>query len=166
MAFFCAVRLPLQCLRHSASLFLSLPGRACPLLLFRSRPTTIRRRVQTKSNLRYWLLCDYTCDLIYLLDLLIVKPRLTFMHDGVTVVGRIPNIFICLRKKCHCFVLFVLFSEASIGNAKALHAKRRVQAGSARADAAGSADVLPDRANLRLALLSPVEGISFFDPIF
>jgi len=40
---------------------------------------------QTRTNLRYWLFCDYTCDLIYLADLLLIKPRLTFMRDGITV---------------------------------------------------------------------------------
>lgn len=42
--------------------------------------------LQTRANLRFWLLCDYTCDLVYLLDLVLVKPRLTFMRDGITVV--------------------------------------------------------------------------------
>ncbi|KAL3116055.1 hypothetical protein niasHT_007355 [Heterodera trifolii] len=40
---------------------------------------------QTSSNLRLWLLCDYTADLIYLLDLVLVKPRMTFMRDGIVV---------------------------------------------------------------------------------
>uniref|UniRef100_A0A1I8B9Z2 Cyclic nucleotide-binding domain-containing protein n=1 Tax=Meloidogyne hapla TaxID=6305 RepID=A0A1I8B9Z2_MELHA len=40
---------------------------------------------QTRSNLRYWLFGDYTCDLIYLIDLTLIKSRLTFMRDGINV---------------------------------------------------------------------------------
>jgi len=42
---------------------------------------------QTRDNLRYWLFVDYACDTLYLLDLVIVKPRLTFMRQGITIVG-------------------------------------------------------------------------------
>ncbi len=41
---------------------------------------------QTRSNLVYWLTFDYLCDLIYLIDLLVVKPRLRFMRGGIAVV--------------------------------------------------------------------------------
>ncbi|NXF36026.1 CNGB1 protein, partial [Nyctibius bracteatus] len=37
---------------------------------------------QTPSNIYYWLLTDYTCDLIYLLDLLVFQPRLQFVKGG------------------------------------------------------------------------------------
>nr|CAD2173224.1 unnamed protein product [Meloidogyne enterolobii] len=40
---------------------------------------------QTRSNLRYWLFGDYICDLIYLVDLTLIKSRLTFMRDGINV---------------------------------------------------------------------------------
>uniref|UniRef100_A0A183BQ14 Cyclic nucleotide-binding domain-containing protein n=1 Tax=Globodera pallida TaxID=36090 RepID=A0A183BQ14_GLOPA len=40
---------------------------------------------QTSTNLRFWLLCDYSADLVYLLDLVLVKPRMTFMRDGIIV---------------------------------------------------------------------------------
>jgi hypothetical protein len=42
---------------------------------------------QTDENILYWMLCDYMFDLIYLMDLMIIKPRLTFMEGGITVVG-------------------------------------------------------------------------------
>lgn len=41
---------------------------------------------QTDENVLYWMLCDYISDFIYLLDLVAVKPRLTFMRGGITVV--------------------------------------------------------------------------------
>ncbi|KAI6179442.1 Tax-2 [Aphelenchoides besseyi] len=37
------------------------------------------------SHVLYWMICDYVCDFIYVLDLLAVKPRLTFMRGGITV---------------------------------------------------------------------------------
>lgn len=43
---------------------------------------------QTKSNLVYWLVLDYTCDLIYLVDMLVIKPRLRFMKGGISVKAR------------------------------------------------------------------------------
>ncbi|KAK3086855.1 hypothetical protein FSP39_024446, partial [Pinctada imbricata] len=39
---------------------------------------------QTKDNISYWLACDYFCDLIYLLDILVFKPRVTFLNHGIT----------------------------------------------------------------------------------
>jgi hypothetical protein len=42
---------------------------------------------QTEDNVIYWMLCDYICDLIYLMDMVFVKPRLTFMRGGITVVS-------------------------------------------------------------------------------
>ena len=41
---------------------------------------------QTKNNLSYWLACDYFCDLIYLLDILIFKPRVTYLNSGLMEV--------------------------------------------------------------------------------
>lgn len=42
---------------------------------------------QTDENVIYWMLCDYSCDLVYLVDLLAVKPRLIFTRGGITIVG-------------------------------------------------------------------------------
>lgn len=41
---------------------------------------------QTDENVLYWMICDYLGDIIYLIDMIIVKPRLTFMRGGITVV--------------------------------------------------------------------------------
>ncbi|XP_021371305.1 uncharacterized protein LOC110461901 isoform X2 [Mizuhopecten yessoensis] len=38
---------------------------------------------QNSSNLIYWLICDYTCDAIYILDMLVVKPHLTYLNSGL-----------------------------------------------------------------------------------
>ncbi|KAM4613974.1 cyclic nucleotide-gated channel beta-1-like isoform 2-T2 [Discoglossus pictus] len=37
---------------------------------------------QTPSNIHYWLLMDYLCDLIYLLDILVFQMRLQFVRGG------------------------------------------------------------------------------------
>jgi hypothetical protein len=41
---------------------------------------------QTDINLHRWLLADYLTDLLFLLDLLLVKPRLVFIKAGLTIV--------------------------------------------------------------------------------
>ncbi|VBB30853.1 unnamed protein product [Acanthocheilonema viteae] len=40
---------------------------------------------QTESNLIYWLIADYIADAIYLIDMLLIKPRLRFMRGGLPV---------------------------------------------------------------------------------
>ncbi|XP_041652213.1 cyclic nucleotide-gated cation channel beta-1-like [Cheilinus undulatus] len=37
---------------------------------------------QTPGNIYYWLLTDYLCDLIYILDITIFQPRLQFVRGG------------------------------------------------------------------------------------
>uniref|UniRef100_A0A3P8RKK8 Cyclic nucleotide gated channel subunit beta 1a n=1 Tax=Amphiprion percula TaxID=161767 RepID=A0A3P8RKK8_AMPPE len=41
---------------------------------------------QTPENIHLWLLADYTCDLIYVLDILVFQPRLQFVRGGDIVV--------------------------------------------------------------------------------
>lgn len=41
---------------------------------------------QTPENLHLWLLVDYTCDLIYIVDILVFQPRLQFVRRGDIVV--------------------------------------------------------------------------------
>uniref|UniRef100_A0A3Q0SQU6 Cyclic nucleotide gated channel subunit beta 1 n=1 Tax=Amphilophus citrinellus TaxID=61819 RepID=A0A3Q0SQU6_AMPCI len=43
---------------------------------------------QTPENIHLWLLADYTCDLIYITDILIFQPRLQFVRGGDIVVSR------------------------------------------------------------------------------
>ncbi|XP_019743872.1 cyclic nucleotide-gated cation channel beta-1-like [Hippocampus comes] len=37
---------------------------------------------QTPGNIYYWLLTDYLCDLIYILDITVFQPRLQFVRGG------------------------------------------------------------------------------------
>uniref|UniRef100_A0A3B4B8B4 Cyclic nucleotide-binding domain-containing protein n=1 Tax=Periophthalmus magnuspinnatus TaxID=409849 RepID=A0A3B4B8B4_9GOBI len=41
---------------------------------------------QTPDNIHLWLFMDYTCDLIYILDILVFQPRLQFVRAGDIVV--------------------------------------------------------------------------------
>ncbi|XP_068959579.1 cyclic nucleotide-gated channel beta-3 [Petaurus breviceps papuanus] len=41
---------------------------------------------QTPSNMRYWLVIDIICDIIYLSDMLIIQPRLEFLKGGDKIV--------------------------------------------------------------------------------
>lgn len=42
---------------------------------------------QTSDNIYYWLLIDYLCDLIYILDISVFQPRLQFVRGGDIVVS-------------------------------------------------------------------------------
>ncbi|XP_029949187.1 cyclic nucleotide-gated cation channel beta-1 [Salarias fasciatus] len=43
---------------------------------------------QTPENLHLWLLADYTCDLVYILDILVFQPRLQFVRGGDIVCDK------------------------------------------------------------------------------
>ncbi|KAM3870092.1 uncharacterized protein ACN63O_005204 [Diretmus argenteus] len=43
---------------------------------------------QTPDNIHYWLLTDYLCDLIYILDITIFQPRLQFVRGGDIVCDK------------------------------------------------------------------------------
>ncbi|XP_035645772.1 cyclic nucleotide-gated cation channel beta-1-like isoform X2 [Oncorhynchus keta] len=43
---------------------------------------------QTPSNIYLWLLTDYLCDLIYILDILVFQPRLQFVRSGDIVFDK------------------------------------------------------------------------------
>ncbi|CAG4997648.1 unnamed protein product [Parnassius apollo] len=40
---------------------------------------------QTPQNTALWMVADYLCDVVYLLDVALVKPRLMFLHEGFWV---------------------------------------------------------------------------------
>lgn len=42
---------------------------------------------QTSDNIHFWLLADYTCDLVYILDITVFQPRLQFVREGDIVVS-------------------------------------------------------------------------------
>uniref|UniRef100_A0A672YE16 Cyclic nucleotide gated channel subunit beta 1b n=1 Tax=Sphaeramia orbicularis TaxID=375764 RepID=A0A672YE16_9TELE len=48
---------------------------------------------QTPDNIYYWLLTDYMCDLIYILDIAIFQPRLQFVRGGDIVVSETGHLF-------------------------------------------------------------------------
>ena len=41
---------------------------------------------QTRQNWLYWLVADYICDLIYLIDIIVFKTRLRFTINGMVEV--------------------------------------------------------------------------------
>ncbi|XP_017596280.1 PREDICTED: cyclic nucleotide-gated cation channel beta-1 [Corvus brachyrhynchos] len=43
---------------------------------------------QTPANIHYWLLVDYLCDLIYLLDILVFQTRLQFVQGGDIITDK------------------------------------------------------------------------------
>uniref|UniRef100_A0A7N6AUB3 Cyclic nucleotide-binding domain-containing protein n=1 Tax=Anabas testudineus TaxID=64144 RepID=A0A7N6AUB3_ANATE len=43
---------------------------------------------QTPENIHLWLLVDYTCDLIYITDILVFQPRLQFVRGGDIVCDK------------------------------------------------------------------------------
>ncbi|KAJ0056667.1 hypothetical protein NL108_012033, partial [Boleophthalmus pectinirostris] len=43
---------------------------------------------QTPENIHLWLLVDYSCDLIYILDILVFQPRLQFVRAGDIVCDK------------------------------------------------------------------------------
>ncbi|XP_034733932.1 cyclic nucleotide-gated cation channel beta-3-like [Etheostoma cragini] len=43
---------------------------------------------QTPDNIYYWLLTDYLCDLIYILDITLFQPRLQFIRGGDIVCDK------------------------------------------------------------------------------
>ncbi|TRY64689.1 hypothetical protein DNTS_006396 [Danionella cerebrum] len=43
---------------------------------------------QTPENIHWWLMMDYLCDTIYILDILVVQPRLQFVRGGDIVCDK------------------------------------------------------------------------------
>ncbi|KAG7239567.1 hypothetical protein INR49_028718 [Caranx melampygus] len=43
---------------------------------------------QTPENIHLWLMADYTCDLIYITDILVFQPRLQFVRGGDIVCDK------------------------------------------------------------------------------
>lgn len=73
---------------------------------------------QTEENVYYWMACDYFCDLLYLIDVIVVKPRLIFMRNGITIVNTdvwidLMMTWLCVfrnpEKKCSETICIVVF---------------------------------------------------------
>uniref|UniRef100_A0A3Q2CX65 Cyclic nucleotide gated channel subunit beta 1 n=1 Tax=Cyprinodon variegatus TaxID=28743 RepID=A0A3Q2CX65_CYPVA len=62
---------------------------------------------QTPENIHLWLLMDYTCDFIYIADILIFQPRLQFVRGGDIVVRKQTekNVFLILSLHLHMDVI-------------------------------------------------------------
>uniref|UniRef100_A0A6Q2WVK7 Cyclic nucleotide gated channel subunit beta 1 n=1 Tax=Esox lucius TaxID=8010 RepID=A0A6Q2WVK7_ESOLU len=64
---------------------------------------------QTAENIHWWLLMDYTCDLIYITDILIFQPRLQFVRGGDIVCDKKDmrdNYMTTERFKMDCISMF------------------------------------------------------------
>ena len=48
---------------------------------------------ETEENRKYWWLCDYLADLLYVLDIVLIKNRVRFVKDGLLVVSMTYNTF-------------------------------------------------------------------------
>lgn len=44
-------------------------------------------KYQTSKNIGYWLTCDYLCDFIYIIDMLLFRARLMFFQAGQGIVS-------------------------------------------------------------------------------
>lgn len=42
---------------------------------------------QRDDNVKYWWIIDYTCDLIYILDIILIRMRVRFIRNGLVEVG-------------------------------------------------------------------------------
>uniref|UniRef100_A0A8C8GFS2 Cyclic nucleotide gated channel subunit beta 1 n=1 Tax=Oncorhynchus tshawytscha TaxID=74940 RepID=A0A8C8GFS2_ONCTS len=64
---------------------------------------------QTADNIYWWLLMDYTCDLIYITDILVFQPRLEFVRGGDIVCDKKDmrdNYMTTERFKMDCVSMF------------------------------------------------------------
>ena len=60
---------------------------------------------QNEDNVYVWLTFDYICDAIYLLDTILVRPRLRFVRDGIWV----QDVNECHKNYIRTFGFKVLF---------------------------------------------------------
>eukprot|EP00063_Salmo_salar_P006909 XP_013981744.1 PREDICTED: cyclic nucleotide-gated cation channel beta-1-like isoform X9 [Salmo salar] len=64
---------------------------------------------QTADNIYWWLFMDYTCDLIYITDILVFQPRLQFVRGGDIVCDKKDmrdNYMTTERFKMDCISMF------------------------------------------------------------
>ena len=46
---------------------------------------------ETDENRIYWWIFDYMCDLIYIIDILLVKNRVQFINNGMLEVSNLKH---------------------------------------------------------------------------
>ncbi|KAL4225154.1 cyclic nucleotide gated channel beta 1 [Mactra antiquata] len=66
---------------------------------------------QTPDNVKYWLACDYFCDFIYFVDIILFKMRISFLNSGLKETHRTKTRAHYMRKaifKFDCLSLLPL----------------------------------------------------------
>ncbi|XP_045193271.2 uncharacterized protein LOC123549328 isoform X2 [Mercenaria mercenaria] len=58
---------------------------------------------QTPGNVKYWLACDYVCDFIYIVDILLFKMRISFLNSGLKETHRSKTRANYMQKKMFKF---------------------------------------------------------------
>jgi len=53
------------------------------------------RGYETPENRIYWWIFDYICDVIYILDIVLIKRRLRFINNGMLEVRHTPSRLLC-----------------------------------------------------------------------
>uniref|UniRef100_A0A8C7XWB5 Cyclic nucleotide gated channel subunit beta 1a n=1 Tax=Oryzias sinensis TaxID=183150 RepID=A0A8C7XWB5_9TELE len=69
---------------------------------------------QTSENIHLWLLADYTCDFIYILDMVIFQPRLQFVRGGDIVVSRLRDDLLSELIRTSTYLLYSLHINACL----------------------------------------------------
>lgn len=54
------------------------------------------------KNIWFWLLVDYLCDILYLIDMFCVQTKIKYLENGLWIVSSEKT----FRKKNDCNVLF------------------------------------------------------------
>lgn len=82
---------------------------------------------QTPGNLYLWLLTDYLCDTIYILDILVFQPRLQFVRGGDIVVRENFGEHQLYRIKAYvlpykeCVLIIYIMNTAYVHNQQWIH---------------------------------------------
>lgn len=81
-----------QVLLFAARSYLSWLGLVTLCYLYNILTIILRTAFQAEgyyspSNYHFWLAADYCCDFIYLLDLVLIKPRVQFIKNGLLQVS-------------------------------------------------------------------------------
>uniref|UniRef100_A0A672ZUD5 Cyclic nucleotide gated channel subunit beta 1a n=1 Tax=Sphaeramia orbicularis TaxID=375764 RepID=A0A672ZUD5_9TELE len=67
---------------------------------------------QTDENIHWWLLMDYTCDFIYIIDILVFQPRLQFVRGGdIVVIELLLNFYFNSLLRFPRLLKYSVFSE-------------------------------------------------------
>ncbi|TNN69091.1 Ubiquitin carboxyl-terminal hydrolase 13 [Liparis tanakae] len=101
---------------------------------------------QTPDNIYYWLLTDYLCDLINILDITIFQPRLQFIRGG-DIVESEGGLYVCMNTFLGFGREHVERHYRKTGQSVYMHLKRHV-----KEKATGAAGAIPRRRNGKVFL--------------